>query len=101
VVVHDVPDHTTVVGIPAREVRDSKMRDGTMHDIKKADEHFDPYGTPTDDLTDPTLASFDDLRRQIDRITQRLAQMEAHYKTAGQDTESGVTTQDEAHDSKH
>ncbi len=67
VVVKDVAEHSTVVGIPARAVKTAQVDDG----------HFDAYGTPTDDKDDPMLATLTDMQNEMQRMAARIRELEA------------------------
>lgn len=73
VVVKDVEPDTTVVGIPARPVAEK-----TPPDVK--DGHFEPYGTPKDEDTDPTLALLEQMKAQIDHLAARVAGLEVENR---------------------
>lgn len=69
VVVRDVDADTTVVGIPARPVAEKTppaARDG----------HFEPYGTPQDEQSDPVVALLEQLRGQLEQLQARVAGLE-------------------------
>src|SRR5580658_10079615 len=68
VVLDDVPDNTTVVGIPARPVDRAPMRD------RKA-RGFDPYGIPADGSLDPLLRDLDDLHCELAELEARVARL--------------------------
>ena len=65
VVLKPVPEGVTVVGIPARIV-------GT-HPV---DQTFHPYGTPSADLPDPTLAAFHTLKQRVEAIEKQVKQIQ-------------------------
>lgn len=67
VVVKDVPPGVTVVGIPAQVVA---ARDGKRPD-------FLPYGSPCDDLPDPTQHALCGLLNEVESLRRRLAELEA------------------------
>jgi len=67
VVVKDVADGCTVVGIPARVVQSSKGC--------KSDE-FAAYGTPTGDLPDPVARALDGLLDQVSALRARVDELE-------------------------
>jgi serine O-acetyltransferase len=67
VVVKDVPPGVTVVGIPAQVVA---ARTATKPD-------FLPYGSPCDDLPDPTSRALCGLLNEVEALRRRVAQLEA------------------------
>jgi len=67
VVVKDVPKDTTMVGIPARPVKEKIP----------ADHHFEAYGTPQDEEADPVIAMLDKLRNDIANLKMRVNELEA------------------------
>lgn len=67
VVVDAVPEHTTVVGVPARPV-DRK--------IPPKAAHFDPYGMPCDDSLDPLLRDLEGLRAELTELEARVARIQ-------------------------
>jgi serine O-acetyltransferase len=67
VVVKDVPSGVTVVGIPAQVVA---ARTATKPD-------FLPYGSPCDDLPDPTQRALCGLLNEVEALRRRVAQLEA------------------------
>ncbi len=67
VVVKDVPSGVTVVGIPAQVV--------TGRAVPKAD--FVPYGSPCDDLTDPTQRALCGLLNEVSALRRRITELEA------------------------
>lgn len=66
VVLDDVPEGVSVVGIPARMVLRQKVED----------EEFCAYGTPSRDLPDPVTRAMDGLRRQLGELQERIEAME-------------------------
>jgi len=87
VVVKDVPEGCTVVGIPARPVPSASCQA----------EGFAAYGTPTEDLPDPVQRAVDGLLGEISRLRARidvLEQEQGDAKTAA----VGFQTDDDAHD---
>jgi len=68
VVLQDVPQGATMVGIPAKIVmgRDKSLKD-----------EFCAYGTPTEELPDPITHSFESLRNQLKVLEERLVELEA------------------------
>ncbi len=68
VVVRDVAEGTTVVGIPARVV-------GARDPSKP--QRFAAYGTPSPDIPDPTSRAIDGLLDHIDSLSARVKELEA------------------------
>ena len=68
VVVKDVEPDTTVVGIPARPLADSKQ---------EKDHHFEAYGTPQDVELDPMLATMYRLANDVANLRMRVTELEA------------------------
>jgi len=69
VVVKDVPPGVTVVGIPAQVVA---ARSATRPD-------FLPYGSPCDDLPDPTQRTLCALLNEVEALRRRLGELEAGH----------------------
>lgn len=67
VVVKDVPPGVTVVGIPAQVVA-ARGAAGPV---------FVPYGSPCDDLPDPTQRALCALLNEVESLRRRLAELEA------------------------
>ena len=74
VVVRDVPDGATVVGIPARQI--AKPRD-----VEK-EEPFTAYGTPQD-LPDPIARTMEGLAKELEAIRELKARLEQLEKRLG------------------
>lgn len=68
VVLKDVPDRTTVVGIPARAVTSSKK---TREEAK-----FAAYGVGTSDLPDPVFKVMDGLLDKVQTLSMRVEELE-------------------------
>ena len=68
VVLDNVPDNTTMVGIPARPVDRAPARD------RKAPV-FDPYGIPCDDSLDPLLRDLDQMHCELAELEGRVARL--------------------------
>jgi serine O-acetyltransferase len=68
VVLDNVPDDTTVVGIPARPVDRQVTRD---HKVPG----FDPYGIPCDDSLDPLLRDLDQMHCELAELEARVARV--------------------------
>lgn len=73
VVVKDVPQGVTMVGIAARPLPPKECR----HD-------FVAYGTPTDDLPDPVARALDALTQQVAALSARLAELERRAANGGE-----------------
>lgn len=70
VVVRDVDENTTVVGIPARPVAEKSppaIKDG----------HFEAYGTQQDEESDPTLKLLHVMQNDLANLRMRVAGLEA------------------------
>jgi serine O-acetyltransferase len=67
VVLQDVPQGITVVGIPAKIV---------MGRDKSLEDEFCAYGTPIEGLPDPVARSFESLRHQLNILGQRVVELE-------------------------
>lgn len=74
VVVKDVPDGATVVGIPGRVVGDKATKPVSL----AARLGFEAYG-PTKGMPDPQLESMQALLEHIERLERRLATLEQEY----------------------
>jgi serine O-acetyltransferase len=70
VVLDDVPDNTTVVGIPARPVDRQPTRDRNVP-------AFDPYGIPCDGSLDPLLRDLDQMHCELAELEARVARLAA------------------------
>jgi len=70
VVLNDVAEGVTVVGIPARMVMRQKIEE----------EEFCAYGTPLADMPDPVARSIDGLRRQVNTLMARIDELEGDEK---------------------
>jgi serine O-acetyltransferase len=68
VVLDNVPDNTTVVGIPARPVQRLPSRE---HRVPG----FDPYGIPCDDSLDPLLRDLDQMHCELAELEARVARI--------------------------
>jgi serine O-acetyltransferase len=74
VVVKDVPPGVTVVGIPAQVVATRST----------AKPNFVPYGSPCDDLPDPTARALCGLLNEVEALRRRVAELEAAQTDAGE-----------------
>jgi serine O-acetyltransferase len=86
VVLEPVPADTTVVGIPARPVDRSPIRDRPAGTKTRG---FDPYGIPSDGSLDPLLHDLDELHCELAELEARVArlaieQVRQRQLTAGQ-----------------
>jgi serine O-acetyltransferase len=68
VVLDNVPDNTTVVGMPARPVDRSLTRERKVPG-------FDPYGIPCDDSLDPLLRDLDQMHCELAELEARVARI--------------------------
>jgi serine O-acetyltransferase len=68
VVLENVPNDTTVVGIPARPVDRARTRDRKVPG-------FDPYGIPCDDSLDPLLRDLDQMHCELAELEARVARI--------------------------
>jgi serine O-acetyltransferase len=73
VVLKDVPQGATMVGIPAKIVmgRDKSLAD-----------EFCAYGTPIEDLPDPVARSFESLRHQLNILGERVISLETELENS-------------------
>jgi serine O-acetyltransferase len=74
VVLKDVPDHTTVVGVPARAVSASKK--------DRLDERFAAYGVGNHDLPDPVFKVMDGLLDKVQSLSMRVEELEQERRDA-------------------
>jgi serine O-acetyltransferase len=72
VVTKDVPEGTTVVGIPAKAVQPGKPA------AEKETPRFVAYGTPTGDIPDPVARALDGLLDEVQSLRARLKRLERH-----------------------
>jgi serine O-acetyltransferase len=80
VVLQDVPQGATMVGIPAKIVmgRDKSLAD-----------EFCAYGTPIEDLPDPVARSFESLRHQLNILGERVINLETELANNQVNIEDG------------
>lgn len=71
VVLSEVPEGATVVGIPAKVVR------------QEADDRFCAYGTPIGDLPDPVARALEELGREVKDLRDHVAKLEADKAPVG------------------
>ncbi|MEQ8443059.1 MAG: serine O-acetyltransferase EpsC [Alphaproteobacteria bacterium] len=71
VVVKDVAEGATMVGIPAKPVAS-----------RKSTGEFAPYGTPLGDLPDPAARAIEGLMQQVDVLKAQLADLEGRLEEA-------------------
>jgi serine O-acetyltransferase len=74
VVLKDVAENVTVVGIPAQAVEET---------VSARLESFAPYGAPSDDLPDPTAKALCALTAEVQALRRRLDGIEAVERTRG------------------
>jgi serine O-acetyltransferase len=77
VVLEKVPPGTTVVGIPARPVERSPLRD-------RGTPEFDPYGTPAEGVHDPLLSEIESLRAELAELEVRVGRTRDAAQRVGQ-----------------
>ena len=87
VVLSDVPDHATMVGIPAKVVR------------KKGSDAFVSYGTP-ENLSDPLARTLAVMDHQINTLLERVNELEKGQGEAHDDTVAPLPVTDETKDDK-
>ena len=73
VVIKDVAERATMVGIPARPVAGKKARSG---------EEFSPYGTPLGDLPDPAARAIEGLMQQVETLRAQVSNLEDRLQEA-------------------
>jgi serine O-acetyltransferase len=71
VVLRDVPDAYTAVGVPARMIRPD------LRGVEAGDDGFLPYGTPCRDIPDPVARTICSLRDELNTLKKRLEAVEA------------------------
>ncbi len=82
VVIGDVEENTTVVGVPARPVKDKTV-------CSKAEEHiFAPYGTPAAEDVDPINRAFSQLNSEITSLKQRIDELESGLEKTARNWEA-------------
>lgn len=72
VVVKDVENEKTVVGVPARVVVEA------TEESQANETTFDAYGEPKNPECDPVLSMINRLQEEIERLTRRIDDMENH-----------------------
>ncbi len=70
VVVRDVPEGATMVGVPAREARNGKKK-------AEAGQNFGAYGTTGGDIPDPVQRAMDVLMEETKQLKKRVEELEA------------------------
>ena len=93
VVVKDVPENTTVVGIPAHEVK-SKQSDSEA-------DHFDAYATSADEQEDPLVVGLREMEKEMERLNARVKELEALNQAMSNDGEEGDPDWETNCDIKH
>jgi len=77
VVLHDVPDGVTMVGIPARPVQPKpKVVDSDADSGKAVPLEFCAYGTQNGDMPDPVARAIDQLCEQVTASQKRIEELE-------------------------
>jgi serine O-acetyltransferase len=76
VVTKDVPEGSTMVGIPARS---------TLVSAEQSSGHFLPYGTPCSEIFDPGTQKLEILQCEVERLRARLAELLKQQDQAKQD----------------
>lgn len=73
VVVKDVPEDATMVGVPARRVK------GEIVDIKHhgKDHPFAAYGTPDEGVQDPRQVAIDKLMKEVSTLKNKVKELES------------------------
>ncbi len=89
VVVKDVPPGVTVVGIPAQVALP-----------RAKTQSFVPYGSPCDDLPDPTSRAICGLLGEVEALRRRVAQLEAEREGAARESALASWSPDEARPAK-
>jgi len=79
VVLQDVPQGATMVGIPAKIVMG---RDRSLED------EFCAYGTPIEGLPDPVARSFESLRNQLNVLGERVVELETELTNRNAEIEN-------------
>ncbi len=92
VAVRDVPPGVTVVGIPAQEA----LPRGAVKS-----EAFVPYGSPCDDLPDPTSRAICGLLNEVEALRRRITQVEGEFRepSTASSWQSGEPRLKKVHDS--
>lgn len=73
VVIKDVAQRATMVGIPARPVAGKRAPSG---------EEFSPYGTPLGDLPDPAARAIEGLMQQVETLRAQVSSLESRLQEA-------------------
>ncbi len=87
VVIKDVEEDATMVGVPARMVK-TKMANLKGKDGEHHHHQFSAYGTPEDGVQDPRQVAIDKLLKEVKSLNKRLKDIETQNenieKTAGE-----------------
>lgn len=75
VVTKDVPAHTTMVGIPAKQVR--------VPGSEAEEPRFVAYGTPTGDIPDPVARALDGLLQEVHGLRAHVNELEGRLEGQG------------------
>ncbi|WP_366656792.1 serine O-acetyltransferase [Fodinicurvata sp. EGI_FJ10296] len=88
VVLRDVPEGYTAVGVPARMLRPERQSRGD------AAESFLPYGTPCRDIPDPVARTICTLRDEVNALRSRLDRLEGDSTKGGAGAATGTSSGD-------
>ena len=92
VVIKNVAEMATMVGIPAKPVAGQANR---------ADSSFAPYGTPLGDLPDPAARAIEALMAQVDVLKAQVGDLESRLSDAEQRPNFSFGADDAQDDSAH
>ena len=73
VVTKDVPEGATMIGIPAKP---------TLVDAVEYSRDFVPYGTPCNEMCDPSAQKLEALKSEVEQLRARLAELSQEQKGA-------------------
>jgi len=91
VVVKDVKENATMVGVPARTVKEDVV------DLKgKEDKHFAAYGTAGENIQDPRQLVIDALLKEVEELKTRLDEIEGHDENIEKTAEKWTTKKKKA-----
>ncbi|KAL0204932.1 hypothetical protein P9112_000239 [Eukaryota sp. TZLM1-RC] len=81
VVLQDVPDYQTVVGIPARQV----ITKASKKSPASSEKRFQPYGMPSSGATFPMCFAIKTLVRHLHRLEQKVGKPCSNHNDSGED----------------